>query len=84
MLPDKIADMSYIQIDLVLSAALNNAALWNNFGIFFDKDVTLENKEVRYIRTMLQLAGPLEVDDDGEIIRYNDMNDREGEHEQIT
>ena len=33
---------------------------------------------------MLQLAGPLEVDDDGEIIRYNDMNDREGEQEHIT
>ena len=63
--------MSEEQLMAVLEQGIANEARWKAFRPLFDKDVSAENLKVTYMRTMLQLAGPI----GGQDKRYESVDD---------
>ena len=82
-LPNDLDSITQDELDNALRAAASDPAVWENFKILFDAEVTPENVRVRYIRTQLLFAGPFqydtgEVDEKGRQIydRFSDLSDR--------
>ena len=51
--------MSQDEILDVLSKASSNFELWKQFKSLFDKEVSAENLTVKYMRSIMSLAGPI-------------------------
>ena len=43
----------------VLGYAVSNELLWSQLRLLFDKNVSKDNLNVTYMRTLLKIAGPI-------------------------
>ena len=82
-LPNDLETITQDQLDNILQSAVEDDAVWENYKLLFDRYVSKDNVRVRYLRTQLVFAGPIqydtgEVHEDGYPIykRYESMSDR--------
>lgn len=70
--PDELEDMTLYEIEKTLTIAMASEQIWRSYGGLFDKDMNMRNRNARFVRSMVLLAGPLDIDG----IRYKNIEDR--------
>ena len=90
-LPHDLETITQEELDAVLLSVIQDEASWENFKSLFDSEVSADHLEVRYIRSQLLFAGPLqyqtgEKDKNGNAVyaRYASMGDRYDEQSQLV
>ena len=70
-----IEDQSQETINAYFKQAVTNKLIWPRSSFMFDKDVSNDNISVKYMRSVLAMGAPLNVNG----IQYNSRNDRKDE-----
>ena len=89
--PANLESYSQDTLNNVLQSATEDRTVWNNFKHLFDKNVNSENITVKYIRSQLLFAGPIQYEtgqflENGEPAwdRYSDLSDRYEEQSNLV
>ena len=78
--PSKLESITQAQLDKILSDAIANKAIWKNVNSLFDNQVSADNLNVRFMRSIMISAGPVK---DGDT-RYDNIKDNPKEQDKIA